>query len=435
MEATSCPKGGNMWRYWYGLTQAWGSTTYDWALGQILPRCREEVLPAEPDRELCQREDTGLPWGKPYRGRIHIWDYPEGIRPYGHLAQYRGWPETRFTVRGTELEEKKVLVSPGEGEWHSKRDTSQFFPPITYPIHGKRLAQRGDFRILRRCSVSPSPQLCRCLPKRRRVPTYGRRQHSEWSEPSPPGGKACLAISTPRWRPPLSCGPTSVWRQTSLFADFRGRQRAAQSFWSSGFGPRICAMLLRDTVTLRQDLPPPRAVLAGSPPDRRRTWLERWARIQAGVSRQCESIPARTQGTLCLPKTLGGPRAFDGSERCLADRNFSFTESSGSKGPLWSPARMIERSQEGTRGILEGFILLAPFRNLTMRSCYPRDRPSTASWWDISRCRVTAYAPTFLAGKKSLLQLCIFGGLLGEKNISSRTDSVSVRRFALLKEL
>ncbi len=64
-EATSCP-------------QAWGSTTYDWALGQILPRCREEVLPAEPDRELCQREDTGLPWGKPYHGRIHIWDYPEG---------------------------------------------------------------------------------------------------------------------------------------------------------------------------------------------------------------------------------------------------------------------------------------------------------------------------------------------------------------------
>ncbi len=65
----------------------------------------------------------------------------------------------------------------------------------------------------------------------------------------------------------------------------------------------------------------------------------------------------------------------------LRDRNFSLTESSGSKGPLWSPARTIERSQEGTRGGLEGFILLAPFRNLTMRSCFPRDRPSTASWW------------------------------------------------------
>ncbi len=57
----------------------------------------------------------------------------------------------------------------------------------------------------------------------------------------------------------------------------------------------------------------------------------------------------------------------------LRDRNFSLTESSGSKGPLWSPARTIERSQEGTRGGLEGFILLAPFRNLTMRSCFPRE--------------------------------------------------------------
>ncbi len=31
----------------------------------------------------------------------------------------------------------------------------------------------------------------------------------------------------------------------------------------------------------------------------------------------------------------------------LRDRNFSSTESSGAKGPLWSPARTIERSQEG----------------------------------------------------------------------------------------
>ncbi len=49
-------------------------------------------------------------------------------------------------------------------------------------------------------------------------------------------------------------------------------------------------------------------VLAGSPPDRRRAWWEPWARIQAGVSRQRESRPARTQGTLRLPKTPGGPR-------------------------------------------------------------------------------------------------------------------------------
>ncbi len=29
-------------------------------------------------QKLCQREDTGLPWGKPYCGRIHIRDYPKG---------------------------------------------------------------------------------------------------------------------------------------------------------------------------------------------------------------------------------------------------------------------------------------------------------------------------------------------------------------------
>ncbi len=54
---------------------------------------------------------------------------------------------------------------------------------------------------------------------------------------------------------------------------------------------------------LRLDLPPPRAVLAGSPR----------ARIQAGVSRQRESRPARTQGTLRLH--LEVPDPFDGSER------------------------------------------------------------------------------------------------------------------------
>ncbi len=156
--------------------------------------------------------------------------------------------------------------------------------------------------------MSPSPQLCRCLPKRHRAPTHGRRQHSWWSEPSPPGGTARLATGTPRRRPPLSSGPASVWRQPSLSAALCGRQRAARSFWRSGCGSRICAMLLRDTATLRLDLPPPRAVLAGSPPDRGRAWWEPWARIQAGVSRQRESRPARTQGTLRLPKTPGGPR-------------------------------------------------------------------------------------------------------------------------------
>ncbi len=144
-------------------------------------------------QKLCHREDTGLPWGKPYRGRIHIWDYPKGnqairtpspvqgqtgdtgeLTPVLGLASdcsaqsdCRGCLEDSTRVhRPGDLNwgRKKALVSPGEGEWRSKRDTGQFFPPITYPTHGKKLAQRGDCRILRRCSVSPSPQLCRCLP-------------------------------------------------------------------------------------------------------------------------------------------------------------------------------------------------------------------------------------------------------------------------------
>ncbi len=157
-------------------------------------------------QKLCHREDTDLPWGKPYRGGIHIWDYPKGnqaIRTPSPVQGLTGDPgeltpvlglasdcsaqsdcqgcledSTRVHRPGNWTGGEKVLVSPGEGEWRSKRDTGQFFSPITYPIHGKKLAQRGDCRILRRCSVSPSPQLCRCLPKRHRAPTHGRRQHS-----------------------------------------------------------------------------------------------------------------------------------------------------------------------------------------------------------------------------------------------------------------
>ncbi len=83
----------------------------------------------------------------------------------------------------------------------------QFFPPDTYPTHGKKLAQRGDCRILRRCSVSPSPQLCRCLPKRLRAPMHGRRQGSHHALPRSGGepastalggGRSCLSVAVSR---------------------------------------------------------------------------------------------------------------------------------------------------------------------------------------------------------------------------------------------
>ncbi len=63
---------------------------------------------------------------------------------------------TRVCCPGNLLEEEKG-ASTGEGEWHSKRDTSQVFPPLTcYPTHGKKLAQRGDCKISRRCSCRPA---------------------------------------------------------------------------------------------------------------------------------------------------------------------------------------------------------------------------------------------------------------------------------------
>ncbi len=75
-EAPSCQKGGNMWRHWYGLAQAWGSTTYDGLWGRSYLGVGRRAA-SRTWQKLCQREDTGLPWGKPYHGRIHIWDYPK----------------------------------------------------------------------------------------------------------------------------------------------------------------------------------------------------------------------------------------------------------------------------------------------------------------------------------------------------------------------
>ncbi len=72
-EATSCLNGGNMWRHWYGLAQAWGSTTYDWTLGQILPRSREEGCQQNLTEALSQGRHgftvrETLPWKNTHMG-------------------------------------------------------------------------------------------------------------------------------------------------------------------------------------------------------------------------------------------------------------------------------------------------------------------------------------------------------------------------------
>ncbi len=60
-------------RHWYGLAQAWGSTTYDWTLGQILPRSREEGCQQNLTEALSKRRHgftvrENLPWKNTHMG-------------------------------------------------------------------------------------------------------------------------------------------------------------------------------------------------------------------------------------------------------------------------------------------------------------------------------------------------------------------------------
>ncbi len=211
---------------------------------------------------------------------------------------------------------KQALVSPGEGEWRSKHDTGQFFPPLTcYPTHGKKLAQRGDCRISRRCSVSPSPQLYRCLPERRRAPTHRRRQHSVWSEPSPPWGTARLGIGTP----------------------------------SDGIHYPVGQPLLGDSLPFLLTSVTDKELLRASE-----------APGAVHVYAQCSYGTQQRQGWVCLLR-----------RQCLQVHHLITEERGGNLGHVSRPG-----SQDNVR--VGGFNLLAPLRNLTMRSCFPRDRPSTA---------------------------------------------------------
>ncbi len=63
-----------------------GNTTYSWVLGQILPRCRDEVLTESSVKEKTRVYHEGNLTMEEYTYGINR----RGIRPYGHLAQYRG---------------------------------------------------------------------------------------------------------------------------------------------------------------------------------------------------------------------------------------------------------------------------------------------------------------------------------------------------------
>ncbi len=117
---------------------------------------------------------------------------------------------------------------------------------------------------VRCCPVRSSTNIC----DKHRGPTHKRRRHSMSSELSSPGGTARIGTGMPRRRHPLSSGPASAWRQPSFSVDLNNRERAA------------------------------RAVFTGSPPDHENASWEPCARIQAGVSGQCET--QQRQGWICL---------------------------------------------------------------------------------------------------------------------------------------
>ncbi len=116
------------------------------------------------------------------------------------------------------------------------------------------------------CRAHSSTDVCQRVAVRQRigvgntpsgVSLHPREQGSPWD------WYAKAMASTNQW--------TNLYLETAFpFCWPPWQTKVDQSFWSSGCCPHICAMLLWDTATPRLDLPLPRAVLAGSPPDRRR---------------------------------------------------------------------------------------------------------------------------------------------------------------------
>ncbi len=159
--------------------------------------------------------------------------------------------------------------------------------------------------------LSPSQQLFRCLPKRLRASKHGRRQHSSGVSPHPQGAWLALRlvcqgdglhypVGQPLFGDSLPFLLTSVAGKELLrVSEAPGAVHIyAQCSYGDTSNAKAGFCLLRGQL------------LAGSPPDRRKDVVGPWAHIQAGVSRQRESRPSRTQGTIHLPKTLGGPQPF-----------------------------------------------------------------------------------------------------------------------------
>ncbi len=142
-----------------------------------------------------------------------------------------------------------------------------------------------------------------------------------------PGGTARLEIGTPSRQPPLSSGPTSVWRQPYLSVDLPGRQRAVESFWSSG----VLSMYMLNALMGHSNAKARSASSEGSA-CRFTTWLRKGRGGNLGhVSRPGSQDNVRVgwpenEALFAYQKCLKVPDPFDGSEhgqeRCLGRQEF-----------------------------------------------------------------------------------------------------------------
>ncbi len=94
-----------------------------------------------------------------------------------------------------------------------------------------------------------------------------------WSEPSPLGGMARLGIGTPSDGIHYPVGQPLLGDSLSLLLTSVANKELLRAPKALG-GVHIYAQLRGHTATPRLDLPPPRVILAGSPPDLGKAWWE-----------------------------------------------------------------------------------------------------------------------------------------------------------------
>ncbi len=98
----------------------------------------------------------------------------------------------------------------------------------------------------------------------------------------------------------------------------------------------------------------------------------------AGPGPQCPQAQIVDQKCLQVPNLLIEANAV--RNRVFIERNFNWMQRL--KGAVCRALGTNAKSQEGREGGLGVFNLLTPLRNLTTRSCFPTDLPSTGSWWE-----------------------------------------------------